>query len=89
MTLGFAEIQHPFHPLRGKSFEVLKRRQVADVPTLILRNPGAGTFAVAEEWTDWGWPYEAGRQPALLDAHLLLRLVDLIDHLCDTAGDGS
>lgn len=87
--MGFAEIQHPFHPLRGQSFEVLKRRQVAGVPTLILRHPGNGTFAVAEEWTDWRRPDEAGQQSTLLDAALLLRLIDLIDHVRDSIADGS
>jgi len=87
--LGCAKIQHPFHPLHGQSFEVLKRRQVAGVPTLILHHPGNGTFAVAEEWTDWRRPCEADQQPALLDAALLLRLIDLIDHLRDSTADGS
>jgi hypothetical protein len=68
---------------------VLKRRQVAGVPTLILRHPGSGTFAVAEEWTDWGWTREADHQSTLLDAALLLRLIDLIDHLRDSIADGS
>ncbi|HXJ95558.1 MAG TPA: DUF5372 family protein, partial [Terriglobia bacterium] len=33
--LGWAEISHPFHPLRGQRFEVLKKRRVAGVDTLI------------------------------------------------------
>src|SRR6266700_5072491 len=35
--LGWAEISHPFHPLRGRQFEVLKKRRVAGVDMLILR----------------------------------------------------
>ncbi|WP_420800209.1 DUF5372 family protein, partial [Paraburkholderia tagetis] len=27
--LGWAEIRHPFHPLRGQRFSVLKARRVA------------------------------------------------------------
>jgi hypothetical protein len=87
--LGFANIQHPFHPLRNKTFEVLKRRRVAGVPTLILRNPGSGTFAVTEEWTDWGSAPVADGSATLLDALLLFQLVDLLDHLSDTVADGS
>jgi Family of unknown function (DUF5372) len=71
--------------MRGKPFQVLKRRRVAGVPTLILRNPGSRTFAVAEEWTDWGSFSPCGKAPTLLDPQLLLRLVELIDLVRDTA----
>src|SRR5208282_2803515 len=51
--LGWAEISHPFHPLRGRRFEVLKKRRVAGVDTLILGELERGTFSVPREWTDW------------------------------------
>jgi hypothetical protein len=35
--LGWAEIRHPFHPLRGQRFKVLKKRRIGGVDTLILR----------------------------------------------------
>ena len=54
--LGWAEISHPFHPLRGRRFEVLKKRRVAGVDTLILRELERGTFSVPREWTDWADP---------------------------------
>src|SRR5260370_35616074 len=54
--LGWAEIRHPFHPLRGQRFEVLKKRRIAGVDTLILRELERGSFSVAREWTDWGDP---------------------------------
>jgi len=59
--LGWAEIRHPFHPLRGQSFPVLKTRRLAGVDTLILRGLERGTFSVAREWTDWADadPYSA------------------------------
>jgi hypothetical protein len=45
--LGWAEIRHPFHPLRGQRFEVLKKRRIAGVETLILRELERGSFSVA------------------------------------------
>src|SRR5437667_11190154 len=51
--LGWAEIAHPFHPLRGQRFEVLKKRRVAGVDTLILRGLERGTLSDPREWTDW------------------------------------
>jgi Family of unknown function (DUF5372) len=82
--LGWAEIQHPFHPLRGQSFPVLKKRRRAGVDTLILRGLEHGSFAVAREWTNWAEP-SPYRSPQLstprLDVGLLLDLVELLEHL--------
>jgi hypothetical protein len=50
--LGWAEIRHPFHPLKGQRFAVLKERRVSGVDTLMLRDAVRGSFAVAREWTD-------------------------------------
>jgi hypothetical protein len=82
--LGWAEIRHPFHPLRGLRFEVLKKRRIAGVDTLILRELKRGSFSVAREWTDWADPPTAGSlgfQPQRLDPQSLLELVDLVDVL--------
>src|SRR5262252_6338817 len=49
--LGWAEIRHPFHPLRGQRFEVLKKWRVAGVDTLFLRELERGRFSVARGWT--------------------------------------
>jgi len=82
--LGWAEICHPFHPLRGQRFEVLKQRRVAGVDTLILRELERGTFSVAREWTDWA---DLSRYDSLvfpprrLDADSLFELVALMDQL--------
>src|SRR5271157_902405 len=54
--LGWAEIRHPYHPLRGQRFPVLKKRRIAGKDTLILRGLDCGTFSIAREWTDWGDP---------------------------------
>jgi hypothetical protein len=82
--LGWAEIRHPFHPLRGQSFPVLKTRRVAGIDTLILRGLEHGSFSVARAWTDWADPdpYSALGLPARRwDLDLLLDLANLLEHL--------
>jgi Family of unknown function (DUF5372) len=82
--LGWAEIRHPFHPLRGQRFQVLKARRMGGVDTLILREPARGSFSVAREWTDWAdlSLYESlGLPPRRLDADLLLELAVLLERL--------
>jgi hypothetical protein len=82
--LGFAEICHPFHPLRGQRFEVLKERRVSGVDTLILRILERGTFSIPREWTDWDCPFghsSVSFPPRRFDADTLLDLVDLLDQL--------
>jgi hypothetical protein len=82
--LGFAEICHPFHPLRGQRFEVLKKRRVAGVDTLILRELQRGSFSIAREWTDWADPSIAdalGFPARRLVPQYLLELVVLVEVL--------
>jgi hypothetical protein len=82
--LGWAEIRHPFHPLRGQRFEVLKRRRIAGVETLILRELERGSFSVARGWTDWADPslYDSlGCPPQRFDADSLFELVTLLEQL--------
>ena len=82
--LGWAEISHPFHPLRGRRFEVLKKRRVAGVDTLILRELERGTLSVPSEWTDWAdpSPYDSlTLPPHRLAADYLFELVALLDAL--------
>jgi hypothetical protein len=82
--LGWAEISHPFHPLRGRRFEVLKERRVAGNDTLILRELERGTFSVPREWTDWAdvSPYNSlALPPRRLAADCLFELAALLDDL--------
>jgi hypothetical protein len=82
--LGWAEIRHPFHPLRGQRFPVLKKRCVSGVDTLTLRGLEHGTFGIAREWTDWAdpSPYDSlDLRPPRLHIDLLLELVEIVDHL--------
>jgi hypothetical protein len=87
--LGSAEICHPFHPLKGQRFLVLKERRVAGIDTLILRNTERGSFAVPKEWTDRATPspYEAlGLTPGRLEIQFLLDLVTLVEQLAARCG---
>ena len=82
--LGWAEIVHPFHPLRGRRFEVLKKRRIAGVDALILRELERGTLSIPREWTDWAdpTPYDSlTRPPHRLAADSLFELVALLDAL--------
>ena len=82
--LGWAEISHPFHPLRGRRFEVLKKRRVGGIDTLILRELERGTLSVPREWTDWAdpSPYDPlTLPPQRLAADYLFELVALLDAL--------
>lgn len=82
--LGWAEIRHPFHPLKGQRFPVLKTRRVAGTETLLLGHVERGSFSVAREWTDWGAPTveDGGEVPArYFDLDMLLELISLIDQL--------
>ena len=82
--LGWAQITHPFHPLRGETFLILKIRRYGGVETVSLRGPSDGTFAVPLEWTDKATPspYEQLGIPApILDVRRLAELVDLVQSL--------
>jgi hypothetical protein len=48
--LGSAEVTHPFHPLRGQRFVVLKVRTVSGIETLSLRHHELGSFGMARAW---------------------------------------
>lgn len=87
-SLGSVEITHPFHPLRGQRFLVLKSRRVAGVETLILADVARGSFGIAREWTDWGAPSgqaEDGDTARRFDLDTLLDLIVLIDRLTDAS----
>jgi hypothetical protein len=76
------EIRHPFHPLRGQRFEVLKKRRLAGIDTLILREMKRGSFSIAREWTDWAaLSGSLGFPPRRFDAPLLFELVSLLEAL--------
>ena len=85
------EICHPFHPLRGQRFEVLKERRSGGIDTLLLRELDRGTFSIAREWTDWADPSpygSLGSLPRRLDPDSLLELSALLEHLTKTEQKG-
>ncbi len=89
--MGWAEIRHPFHPLRGQRFPILKARRFVGVDTLILRELDRGTFSIAREWTDWAdpSPYEGhGLPPRRLDATSLFDLAALVEALVNPEQKG-
>jgi Family of unknown function (DUF5372) len=82
--LGSAEVTHPFHPLRGQRFDVLKVRRVSGVETLSLRHADLGSFAMCREWTDWAAPDAGtgpGIEPMTIDASGLVALADLVESI--------
>ena len=82
--LGWAEVRHPFHPLKGQRFPVLKTRSVRGTETLILREPTRGSIAVRREWTDWDAATASAADaipPRLLTFESLLELAKLVDDL--------
>jgi Family of unknown function (DUF5372) len=48
---------------------------------LSLRHADRGSFAVPEEWTDWGKPDIAHEQALLVDAFGLSELSSIVDFL--------
>jgi hypothetical protein len=77
--LGSAEITHPFHPLRGQCFVVLKVRRVSGIATLSLRHADFGSFGIPQEWTDFGPSLESAVTPLIIDAFGLCELAMLVD----------
>jgi len=86
--LGFATVTHPFHRLRGQTFEVLKTRRLSGQESLSLRHPERGTFAMLRNWTDWAPPGASpspGHESLLVDAFGLVQLAELV--ACLKIGD--
>ncbi len=80
---------HPFHPLRGKQFAVLKSRCVRGVECLVLKGSESGTFAVPRDWTDQARP-DAYRDAEIgtrcLKLESLLPIVELLNSLSRKRG---
>jgi Family of unknown function (DUF5372) len=79
--LGSATVTHPFHRLRGQTFEVLKVRRLSGQESLSLRHPERGTFAMLRNWTDWAPPGASpspGHESLLIDAFGLVQLAELV-----------
>lgn len=84
MDLGSGTTTHPYHPLRGQQFPLLKIRRTGGVDTVILRGTSGGTFSVPLAWTDRAGPSPwqmIGENPPLFSAQSLASLVELLDLL--------
>jgi hypothetical protein len=73
---------HPFHPLCGKRFPILKSRCVRGVECLVLKGSESGTFSVPREWTDQADPdpyLDAAVSPRILRLENLLSVVETVN----------
>ena len=76
---GWAEITHPFHPLRGQRFKILKVRRCSGIETLILKEASRGSFAIPIDWTDRS-AATVETEDSILDFGCLSELADLVRH---------
>jgi hypothetical protein len=80
-SLGWALITHPFHPLKGQRFAILKIRKIAEREVLSLYDDKRGSLPIPRYWTDQAvLSPDAGLiEPApILDVRCLLKLHDLV-----------
>ena len=80
---------HPFHPLRGKQFAVLRSRCVRGVECLVLKGSDSGTFAVPRDWTDQARPdvyRDADVAPRFLKLESLLSIIELSNSILKKRG---
>ena len=74
-------ITHPFHPLKGQRFAILKIRKMGALEVLSLYDDKRGSLPIPRDWTDQALfsPHEGLIEPApILDARCLLKLQDLV-----------
>ena len=80
-SLGWALITHPFHPLKGQRFAILKIRKIGGQEVLSLYDDKRGSLPIPRDWTDQAvlCP-EAGliEPPPILEVQCLLKLQDLV-----------
>ena len=76
----WAEITHPFHPLRGKSFPILQKKRVSGIDVVVLWTSLGESVAIPREWTDHADPSPFS-PPAILDGECLLALASLMESL--------
>jgi Family of unknown function (DUF5372) len=80
-ALGCALITHPFHPLSGQRFPILKTRKIGGREVLTLYDKDRGSVSIPRDWTDQAVlpPYPGAMEPApILDVGCLLKLHDLV-----------
>jgi len=81
---GWATITHPYHPFRGRRFEILETKIIAGEEALVLKGSYRGNFAVPREWTDRAHPQDQRQASvSILSARHLLALMQLAQRLKD------
>ncbi|WP_295432607.1 DUF5372 family protein [uncultured Thiodictyon sp.] len=83
--MGWATITHPFHPLRGQRFGVLKTRRSGGLEILILRHAERGSYAIARDWTDWSLSEPIPRPDGCLSQLALETLGELTELVSELA----
>jgi len=84
---GWTTITHPFHPLRGKRFEILSNKTFNNKDILSLKTSidGTGTIAILREWTDKADPEHYDQYPdntiSRLSFSYLQQLAELVNTL--------
>jgi len=81
---GYAEVTHPFHPLKNQRFLILKTRKIAGCQTLTLKGGLTGTFAVPLEWTDRHKAFDPDfhqQEQTILDYQSLVTLINFLNSL--------
>jgi hypothetical protein len=79
--LDYVEIIHPFHPLKGQRFEVLKRGPIAGKETLTLKDSAGETFSVQKDWTDCSELAQMPLPQVFLKFDCLLEIAKMIEKL--------
>ena len=77
----FAEITHPFHPLKGKKYNILQRRNISGQEIFSLQGTSYGSFAFPRDWTDKAAPdsyQDLTIAPPILDLHKIYELSQLV-----------
>lgn len=83
-VLEWAEVTHPFHPLRGQKFQILKKKKIGNVEILFLKGTYKGTFGLPKEYTDQAEPsiYSIlGIEIPLLETKCLTDILDILKNL--------
>jgi Family of unknown function (DUF5372) len=72
-------ITHPFHPLVGQRFAILKVRKIAGQDVLSLYDEKRGSLTMPRAWTDQAEPSPYAGLPApRFDVRCLLKLHELV-----------
>ncbi len=80
-NLEYVEVAHPYHPLMGQKFKILKTYKNGGQEIFSLHNPTSGNFSIPRDWTDRAFPEESKEFPVILSCSSLLEIVDLVLHL--------